>query len=76
MRPAVRHRPEYPFVQGNKRTAFEAALAFLKINGWTLDRALDATLGDMIVAALVDESLRGPFAASLGDLIVPAEDER
>ena len=29
----------YPFVDGNKRIAFAAADAFLRVNGWRLQRA-------------------------------------
>lgn len=41
------------FIQGNKRTAFVAALMMLRLNGWALDPVLDsAVLADLVVSAL------------------------
>lgn len=64
----------HPFVQGNKRTGFEAALIFLRINGWRLDSGIDASLGDAIIEALADDAGRDAFAARLGARIVPNGD--
>jgi death-on-curing protein len=34
----------HPFVDGNKRTGFEAAEVFLKINGWIIEAATDTVI--------------------------------
>jgi len=41
----------HPFLQGNKRTGFEAALIFLLNNGYALDAALD---GEGLATSITD----------------------
>ena len=38
----------YPFVDGNKRIAFAAADAFLRVNGWRLQRAQMQIYAEMV----------------------------
>jgi death on curing protein len=63
-----------PFVDGNKRTALNAALVFLDINGWVVSdpdaRLYDAMLS--IATRLLDK--RG-LAVLLQELAVPDADE-
>jgi prophage maintenance system killer protein len=61
----------HPFVQGNKRTRFEAALIFLRVDGWRLDLEVDATLGDAIVGPLADDAKRDTFAILLSQGMRP-----
>ena len=35
--PILRLARNHPFIDGNKRTAFQVMYAFLKVNGWELD---------------------------------------
>lgn len=65
----------HPFVQGNKRTGFEAAVVFLKINGWALDIVSDDRLGDRIVEALADDERRSGFTAFLNGFLKPIEEQ-
>jgi death-on-curing protein len=42
----------HPFIDGNKRTGFVVAIAFLQINGWRLEASeVDATLRTLALAA-------------------------
>lgn len=45
----------HPFGQGNKRTAFAAAEAFLHANGWQLTAPDRAALGDRVVDLITGE---------------------
>ncbi len=45
----------HPFVQGNKRTAFVAAVDFLGVNGYALQAPDSEDLGRSIEAALRDD---------------------
>lgn len=46
----------HPFVQGNKRTAFTAAMMFLELNGYEFTHEDSTELG-MIVESLVEQRL-------------------
>jgi death on curing protein len=47
----------HPFTQGNKRTAFAAAVAFLHVNGWSLDGIVDGEpFAEVIIDAIVGRS--------------------
>lgn len=63
----------HPFIQGNKRTGFEAALVFLRINGWRLEMRFDNLLGDLIITALADPLLRESFTELFGELLYGAD---
>jgi death-on-curing protein len=63
----------HPFIQGNKRTGFEAALTFLRINGWRVDVRFDEVLGDRIIAALTNVGERDAFAEFIGACIYLAD---
>ena len=46
----------HPFVQGNKRTGFIAALTFMEFNGWTMNASYDdVVVAEAIVSAIADE---------------------
>jgi death-on-curing protein len=51
-------RVHHPFVDGNKRVAFYAVFATLRINGWGLDAVEHeaATVFDQIAAGQIDEA--------------------
>jgi death-on-curing protein len=56
----------HPFVQGNKRTGFAAAVMFLEWNGWEMPEALDfGPLADTIVAALQSDQAAEDVADQL-----------
>ena len=62
----------HPFLQGNKRTGFAAALLFIEWNGWEMAEALDAgPLAQAIVAALQDETVEGEVAVLLRTMARP-----
>lgn len=62
----------HPFQQGNKRTAFEAGLAFLAVNGLRLDRVLDSVaLADAFVELIEHKVDEGAFAERLRPHVVP-----
>ncbi|HYG27532.1 MAG TPA: type II toxin-antitoxin system death-on-curing family toxin [Caulobacteraceae bacterium] len=62
------------FVQGNKRTAFVAAVLFLEQNGWSLDDELDGDLfGALIVEVLTGQTSEEEFVRRLRPHIIPAE---
>ena len=54
----------HPFQQGNKRTAFAAALAFLDINGLLLTADTKA-FADLLVAVLERQSSVDELAAAM-----------
>ncbi len=46
----------HPFMQGNKRTGFMAALAFMELNGWEAPAELDSDdLAEKVVAVIKGE---------------------
>ena len=54
------------FIQGNKRTAFIAALMMLRLNSWRLRREIDSTrLADLVVDVLRDEIDEASFVEIL-----------
>ena len=56
----------HPFQQGNKRTAFEAGLGFLLLNGFALEPAFDAVaLADVFVQLIAHEMDEATFAEFL-----------
>ena len=62
----------HPFAQGNKRTAFEAGLAFLGANGWRIDRSIDSVaLADGFVALIEHAVDQAAFAERLRPHVVP-----
>ena len=48
---------DHPFEQGNKRTAFAAADAFLYLNGYQLDAPDGTPLADLMVQAIMGDVL-------------------
>lgn len=62
----------HTFAQGNKRTAFEAGLAFLGANGWRLDRTVDsAAFADSFVELIEHVVDEAAFAERLRPHVVP-----
>lgn len=59
----------HPFIDGNKRTSFMCAVAFLQMNGWDLE--IDYDLGLELSLNLTTHSIsREDLAARLSDLII------
>ncbi|MGV0879658.1 type II toxin-antitoxin system death-on-curing family toxin [Martelella sp. FLE1502] len=57
----------HAFEQGNKRTAFAAGIAFLRINGYELNPSLDSEyLADALTAAIIGDA---PEFDALYDLL-------
>ena len=58
----------HPFVDGNKRVAFTAALTFLRLHGWTIhvtqDEAYEATVR-LTTRAMTEEEFAGWLRAHL-----------
>jgi death-on-curing protein len=61
----------HPFAQGNKRTAFAAAEAFLHANGWRLTAPDSAALADRVVDLITGELSEAEFADLLREHSVP-----
>jgi len=62
----------HPFVQGNKRTGFMAALSFMELNGWRAPMVIDSgELGELVVAGLRGEVEERAVAAILKATAVP-----
>lgn len=63
----------HPFQQGNKRTAFEGGLAFLRANGLRLDPSRDeVALADAFVAVIAHKLGEAEFAEDLRPHVRPA----
>ena len=61
----------HPFQQGNKRTAFEAGLGFLLLNGFALEPTSDSvTLADAFVQLIAHEMDEAAFAELLRPHVV------
>lgn len=64
----------HPFQQGNKRTAFEAGIDFLRGNGYGLSGELDSTaLADLFVEVVAHRLDEGAFVAHLRPHVVPLD---
>src|SRR5690606_3963674 len=62
----------HPFMQGNKRTGFMAALQLLELNGWELPGAIDSVeFADRIVAVIEGAAEERSVAALLRRLAQP-----
>ena len=59
----------HPFGQGNKRTAFAAADAFLYLNGYDLVVPDRAELADMIVAAITGDMSEHQFISIFSESV-------
>lgn len=64
----------HPFEQGNKRTAFVAALAFLLNNGWRLDIADGEEAAELIEAVVEHKADEAALIELFERDLVPAED--
>ena len=63
----------HPFQQGNKRTAFAAAAAFLDINGFLLTADTEA-FADLLVAVIERRSDVGDLAVAMNPYFKVIED--
>ncbi len=63
----------HPFQQGNKRTAFAAAVAFLDINGFLLTADTEA-FADLLAAVLERRSDVDELAAAMGAHVTMIQD--
>ena len=61
----------HPFGQGNKRTAFAAGVAFLRLNGYRLDARDSVELGDLVVDLITGALDEEAFAALLRSSAAP-----
>ena len=65
----------HPFQQGNKRTAFQAGVLFMRLNGLTIDKRLDsADLADALVALIEHATDEAGFVAFLRPHIADYDD--
>ncbi|MDR3742293.1 MAG: type II toxin-antitoxin system death-on-curing family toxin, partial [Terracidiphilus sp.] len=67
----------HPFEQGNKRTAFEAAIIFLEANGYGLSDDLPDSeeLARLITAAIAHERDEADVEAALRPYVISLEEE-
>ena len=56
---------KHPFLQGNKRTALEAALMFLELNGYTLTLSNSEWLADWVLAVIEGNKSTEDFEAAI-----------
>lgn len=64
----------HPFAQGNKRTAFAAMLAFLRLNEHVFLGGDDLSFADAIIAVLEGRETETAFADRLRPMIPPARE--
>jgi death-on-curing protein len=63
----------HPFAQGNKRTGFHSAIAFMRWNGYVLsDPPDEETIGRMIVQVLEGKLTESQFADRIRPCVVEA----
>jgi death-on-curing protein len=65
----------HPFAQGNKRTAFSAALIFLEVNGYELDMPDDVGIAEAMIDEVAGESVTVGFEQFLRRSVKPSECE-
>jgi death-on-curing protein len=63
----------HPFGQGNKRTAFEAADAFLFLNGYELDLADREAAADLVVDVITGDAGEEALAELLDEALRPID---
>lgn len=59
----------HPFEQGNKRTAFQAAIAFLFANGAKVDLPDDDSIAEAMIAVIVGDETEAWFEDLLADYV-------
>jgi death on curing protein len=62
----------HPFLQGNKRTAFEAADYFLHLNGYELTINDSSDLGDFVIDVINGDVSEQRLVETLWDYVEPA----
>ena len=60
----------HPFVDGNKRVAFAATAAFLRLNGWRLSVSADDAESFIILEVIVDHANVDELAARISRWMV------
>jgi death-on-curing protein len=63
----------HPFGQGNKRTAFEAADAFLYLNGYELDVPDSTAAADLIVDVMTGAAGEDALVSFFEEMLKPSE---
>ena len=63
------------FEQGNKRTAFEAAIIFLDLNGYALDAPDRAELAELICRVIEHKFSEAEFEDLIRPWVIPLPDE-
>ena len=66
----------HPFAQGNKRTAFAAAVIFAEGNGYVVDAPDTAAFADQIVAVIDGSASEAAFVTAFRDFLVSATTDR
>lgn len=64
----------HPFAQGNKRTAFIAAVMFMQLNGWMLTIADTELIGKLIVLVINRQLSQDDFVAFLQPCMAPCHE--
>lgn len=65
---------DHPFEQGNKRTAFQAAYAFLYVNGYELVMTDHTELADLVIQTITGDVDEDRLIEALAWSTVPIED--
>lgn len=63
----------HPFQQGNKRTAFEAAVIFIEANGYAFGAPDRTELADAITDVISHRTTEAAFEAMIRPLVTPAD---
>lgn len=64
----------HPFEQGNKRTAFEAALIFLELNGYGFEAPDTPALAALIIRVITHELSEAEFEAAIRPFVTALSD--
>lgn len=65
----------HPFVQGNKRTAFEAAILFLRLNGYEWVAPDTQVFAEQMIKVIEGETDISDFYAVFEPFVVPTADD-
>ena len=64
----------HPFEQGNKRTGFIAAVAFLDLNGYMLTVADTALIGEFVLQVINGDMTEAQFVLTMDTFVAPKAD--
>jgi death-on-curing protein len=63
----------HPFQQGNKRTAFEAAVIFIEANGYVFDAPDTTDIAEAITDVISHRTTEAAFEAMIRPFVIPAD---